>query len=88
MYGLLQGGGLSLWGLIPAVAMEGIFALRSYKKHDYWTIVLATVLAATASSGVTFVRWSYLPVEWIVVNLIAAFLGGSIAYAIGRVLGK
>ena len=85
---MLLGGELSFWNLVPAVVMEGVFALRSYKRHDYWTIVLATILAAIANSGVTFARWSYFSVEWIVANLIGAFPGGSIAYGIGRALGK
>jgi serine/threonine-protein kinase len=89
MYSVLQGDSLSLWGLIPAAVMEGIFAIRSYKRHDYWTVMLATVLSSIVSLGVTFIRWSYFPpANWIAVNLTGAFIAGSIAYAIGRVLGR
>ena len=82
------GSGLSLWKLIPAVVMEGVFALRSYKRRDYRTLVLATVLAQVANLAVFFIRWSSVPLDWIVPDLIGAFLGGSIAYVIGRALGK
>ena len=89
-YSMLEGGGLNLWGLIPAVVMEGVFAIRSYNRHDYKTLVLATLLAQVANLGVLFIRYSsFLPgLDWIVSSLIGAFLGGSIAYAIGRILGK
>ena len=87
IYSVLDGY-MSLWGLIPAVIMEGIFADRSYKRHDYWTLVLATVLAQIANLALFFIRWSSIPLDWIVPDLIGAFLGGSIAYVIGRALGK
>jgi len=87
IYSML-GGGLSLWELIPAVIMEGVFADRSYRKRDYRTLVLATVLAQIANLAVFFIRWSSIPLDWIVPDLIGAFLGGSIAYGIGRALGR
>ena len=31
----LSGYGWSLWELIPAVVMEGIFAIRSYKRYEW-----------------------------------------------------
>jgi len=86
---MLRGGGMNLWELIPTVVMEGVFAIRSYRRYNYGTLVLATVLAAIADLGVLFVHWHVpLSLDWIVPFLNGAFLGGSIAYAIGRILGK
>jgi hypothetical protein len=89
MYSLLEGY-MSLWELIPAVAMEGVFAIQSYKRHNYWTLVLAIIVAQIANLAVFSIRYSsYLPdLDWIVSSLIGAFLGGSIAYAVGRILNK
>jgi len=88
-YSMLRGGGMNLWELIPTVVMEGVFAIRSYRRYNYGTLVLATVLAAIADLGVLFVHWHVpLSLDWIVPFLNGAFLGGSIAYAIGRILGK
>ncbi len=86
---MLQGGELSFWDLVPAVVMEGVFAIRAYKRYNYRTLVLATVLAGIADLGVLFIRWSLpLSLDWIVPSLVGAFLGGSIAYGIRRALRK
>ena len=85
----LLGGYMNLWGLVPAVVMESVFALRSYKRRDYWTLVLAVIAAWIVSFVVSFIRSSFpLGLEWIILSLIGAFLGGSMAYGIGRVLSK
>ena len=86
---MLQGGELSFWDIIPAVVMEGVFAIRAYKRYDYRTVVLATVLAEIGDLGVLFIRWSFpLRLDWIIPSLIGALLAGQIAYGIGRALGK
>lgn len=89
IYSLLEGY-MSLWELIPAIVMEGIFANRSYKRRDYQTLVLAIIVAQIANLAVFFIRWSSLSLglDRIVSDLIGAFLAGSIAYVIGRALGK
>ena len=86
-YSLLEGY-MTLWELVPAVVMESVFAIRSYKRHDYWTLVLAAILAGAATLVVWFLRGFPSSPDWIATQLIGVFLGGSIAYGIGRALGK
>lgn len=66
-----------------------VFALRGSKRPSYGIMIFAPLLAYAADVAVTYFLLGQMPSsDWVIPGMIGAFLGGTVAFIVGRIFGR
>lgn len=84
------GSGFDWWNLISGVALMLLFAIRPSTRPTFWRVTLVPVIAQGIYLGMWYLRYGSLSMSltnWLVV-FGGAFLGGMVAFIIGRIFQR
>jgi serine/threonine protein kinase, bacterial len=72
-----------------SVVLWLVFALRGSNRPSYGIMIFAPLLAYAADVAITYFLLGQMPSsDWVIPGMIGAFLGGTVAFIIGRIFGR